>query len=375
VLFASERSGEAAWAAVGMALPGLCALRPPRRFATALSAAALVLFAADQIRYAKPLVEVRSVEDAYGRNPVVQRVHAPLGRQRTVALNHTRKGRFSSLPITYAAQAEIEILHGFSPLLPRGCYQMLWSGVAQEPLNWRFATDMGTFPIVERRFLDLLNVRWVVTNRALELRGLTLRERLDDIEVYHYTRSTTGLTLLEETYVYENQHVMPRAAIVRAAERVASMQEAIERIPAIDPRKTVLLDGQGPLAAYAGSFEPVQVTHRYDELQMTLDAGDGGYLLLSEMWFPGWRAWDGRREIEILRANGAFQAVHLSPGRHHLRFAYQPAAYELGTKLSAMGFGTGALLLLYGGARRRNSPAGAARIYSDNGQALEPRSR
>lgn len=63
-----------------------------------------------------------------------------------------------------------------------------------------------------------------------------------------------------------------------------------------------------------------------------------GHVVLLDAYDPGWRVRVDGRPAELLRANIAFRAVELAPGRHVVEFAYRPTSI-------AAGFGLGALAL------------------------------
>ena len=60
------------------------------------------------------------------------------------------------------------------------------------------------------------------------------------------------------------------------------------------------------------------------QVRIAVDAPDGGYLILNDVWHPWWRVEvDGQRS-DILRANAIFRAVKLPPGAHQVRFYFAP---------------------------------------------------
>jgi uncharacterized membrane protein YfhO len=76
-------------------------------------------------------------------------------------------------------------------------------------------------------------------------------------------------------------------------------------------------------------------------------------LLLNDSDYPGWNVYvDGQRSHWIT-ANYLFRGVPLQPGRHLVRFAYEPASFAAGAEISG-----GGLLCLAGFVmwRRRVGP-------------------
>lgn len=322
------RTGEAAWAAAALALPALC-LAGGRRRAQLAWLAALLVFA-DGARFAAPRVETKPLSEVLGVNRFAEAIRSPLGRERVLALHREAYLDLSGLASRYASPAGLESLRGYNPLVPRAPYDFMLAGVAQSTLTGN--PGDGTIPMVEiasRRHLDLFNTRWVISNRRLSVEGLELRRRSRGERVY-LGNWDEALERPRFVYLYENLHRLPRAALVRRARPVGGIDAAIDEISRLDPRLEVLVTDPDLVGHYSGGFAPVPVEHRGDELELAVDAGEGGYLVLSETRYPGWRAEDNGMVVPIHGANGIFQLVRLGPGEHRLRFRYLPRAYEVG---------------------------------------------
>ena len=78
---------------------------------------------------------------------------------------------------------------------------------------------------------------------------------------------------------------------------------------------------------------------------MDVDAAVPCYLFVSDVHYPGWRAFVDDEEVELLRANYAFRAVKLGPGAHTVRMEYVPLYFRIGLIFSAAGIGLVALLI------------------------------
>jgi hypothetical protein len=71
-----------------------------------------------------------------------------------------------------------------------------------------------------------------------------------------------------------------------------------------------------------------------NQLVAEFEAGEGGWLVVSDVWYPGWRAWVDGVETQILHANYLFRAVELTPGNHQVVFAYRPLSFYAGVVIS-----------------------------------------
>ena len=55
-----------------------------------------------------------------------------------------------------------------------------------------------------------------------------------------------------------------------------------------------------------------------------------GYLLLSEMFYPGWKAYIDGAETKIFRADWCLRAIPVESGSHHLEVRFEPDAFRRG---------------------------------------------
>jgi hypothetical protein len=80
--------------------------------------------------------------------------------------------------------------------------------------------------------------------------------------------------------------------------------------------------------------QPQIVAETAARLSLQVNAPASGWLVLSDTWYPGWRAWVDGQATPILRANYLFRAIPLEAGEHQVVFAYQPLSFWLGLALS-----------------------------------------
>jgi hypothetical protein len=135
--------------------------------------------------------------------------------------------------------------------------------------------------------------------------------------------------------IYENAKAVPRASIVHYA--LVSVSDAKpEQLGTLDFRRNVLLDEQPPedIPAGEGGTPPADSAWIVKETPNTVEIEAAltrpGYLVLSDNYFPGWEATTNGRPAPILRANYAFRALWLGPGKHHVVFHYAPVGLWAG---------------------------------------------
>jgi hypothetical protein len=111
------------------------------------------------------------------------------------------------------------------------------------------------------------------------------------------------------------------------------------------PDNAVNVDGfliaEGPPTVGEGLVAPghddVQITE-YRLNSITLDASldADGFLVTSEIHYPGWKAYVDGGESRIYKANYVFRAVYLTPGSHTIVFKYEPLSFKIGLCVSLL---------------------------------------
>ena len=150
--------------------------------------------------------------------------------------------------------------------------------------EWMQGAVIGNFDILRQ-----LNVRYIITRRNYE----------DNEGIPG--RGVSGLQL-----VYDNDSVL------------------VYRLNFTYPRAYLI-----PLSEFGNttpvSFKPAEI-EQYSPNTITVKATTDTpeYLILSEIYYPGWTALDNSQPVEIIRYQNVFRAVYLAPGIHQVTFTYFP---------------------------------------------------
>lgn len=135
-----------------------------------------------------------------------------------------------------------------------------------------------------------------------------------------------------------------RVRIVPTAQVVSSAREAamVMTRPDFDADRVALLHGDTPTAPplqpevssgdRVGSAKIVD--DRASLVRIEVDVPQGGYLLLSDTYYPGWRAFVDGTEVPIHRANISIRSVKLPAGARSVRFIYDAVSFRRGLILA-----------------------------------------
>jgi hypothetical protein len=129
--------------------------------------------------------------------------------------------------------------------------------------------------------------------------------------------------------IYENLDVLPRAFLTSQPPSIPSLLQRGERA-----------GSQGIGEARVLSYTPERAV-------IQVEAHQAGYLVLTDTFYPGWRATVNGKGVPILRADPYFRAVRVEAGQHRVEFIYQPLSLRLGMALS--GLSLLIALLIWGG--------------------------
>jgi hypothetical protein len=151
--------------------------------------------------------------------------------------------------------------------------------------------------------------------------------------------------------VYENPNAFPRVWSVHQSRKVLTQQQARDMLadPGFDPRNEVFLIGETPPHLPSCTGDEISMPHHepnYVRIEARMECR--GMVILTDTWFPGWRATvDGKSE-KIERAYGFVRGVLVEPGSHTIEMRYRPWSVYLGAALSLLAAG-----IVMVGARRR----------------------
>lgn len=141
--------------------------------------------------------------------------------------------------------------------------------------------------------------------------------------------------------VFENLNAFPRVWAVHRAFTLPEGQAARSTLSSegFDARGQVfLVDKDPPRLATCDALEdevdmPVHQAHR---VSIRAKLGCRGMVILSDTWFPGWRATVDGRSAEIYEAYGMLRGVVVEAGEHTIEMRYRPASVLIGGAMTLL---------------------------------------
>jgi hypothetical protein len=235
--------------------------------------------------------------------------------------------------------ANFELVYGHASTggyeLPLRRLRDLLNDVTYDEMDTVTPTVQGVLDTRDRRF-DMLNTKYYIVSEW-DPHYKIFRQQSDRFR-YLFTYADTD--------VFENLRSMPPAYLVPQyrAEVITDDDRQLARVkdPEFNAEQSVILSERPQTSEYSSQV-PVVTTPRVEwknwhvnGFDLEVNANGPSVLVVSQMYYPGWKAYIDDEPVPITRANYAFPAILVSTGSHHVRFSFEPWTFKLGLALTAL---------------------------------------
>jgi hypothetical protein len=186
--------------------------------------------------------------------------------------------------------------------------------------------------LLNPNFWRLSNTRYLYTNAPVNQPGIT--------PLLGPAKNSAGSTVYLYRLPGDNPPAWVAPAMVKAGDD-ATAGTILD--PRFDPLRVAVIDSAAPVPAQTLSAlpEPLRITPkitRYDPGHIAMDlsspAPAGSALVVSENYFPGWRATVNGRAAPVVRADYNLIGVPLPAGASRISLDFTDAAYQTGKTVS-----------------------------------------
>jgi hypothetical protein len=157
---------------------------------------------------------------------------------------------------------------------------------------------------------------------------------MDLLNVKYEISYETGIISLRETH-------RPRAFLVPRFEILDKKEQTLDALtrPGFDPSRVIFLekgtrDIRLSLPGTESQADPGEVSivsYRPDSISLSVHASSAALLFLSEVYYPGWKAYVNGEPQPILRGNYLFRTVEVPEGTSTVQFVFDPLSVKAGT--------------------------------------------
>ena len=231
------------------------------------------------------------------------------------------------------------------------------------PTVFRTLTSHGYNPLRLRRFDEFSKVDYLTSFRNFDafissydspLFNL-LGARLIVVNSFHYKNYwlkqgnaplPVHFHLLYNDYyqIYENDHALPRAFFVANSLWCAGGSDCLKMLlnPDFDPHSVVILEpgiyskpyyptalrnisSPNTINSTNRNFIPADIlSYEPDEVKVRVSTNFPGYMVLTDIYFPGWQARVNGTPMPVFRADYIFRAVPVDAGENDIELFFKP---------------------------------------------------
>jgi hypothetical protein len=226
----------------------------------------------------------------------------------------------------------------------------------------------STPSILATHLIDLYGVKYITSVTPLEEDN---KFELIDARLEGLPGKREDLLKENTIKLYRNRNPLPRAWLVKnfkVVETQAILQMMIQKdfrpgqevLLEEKPRRTnpstlpLTRNGGNLRESHRGCLEPAQIMSESNNgLSLLVSARENSLLVVSDTYYPGWKAFVNGEETKIYRADYAFRAIPLDAGTHRVEFIYDPISLKLGAGGTLVG-SIGCVVLLLTPRRNRS---------------------
>jgi len=239
---------------------------------------------------------------------------------------------------------------GYDSFVPEKQWDML-TALDPESMAWNGLAFPITEPgAVESPLLDAMAVKWVISDDPALLEkpesGMNPEEwRLlfaGGLNVYE-KRNAFPRWYLSRDAVYVEDH---RAAIEYIqSEGLGDINQPVVVLSGPEAAEITKLQAESDRIALNPAVDRISLVESNPQmLEFRVDVSEDYWFVLSDTFYPEWKAYLDGAEVLIFPANGAYRAVRISETSSDLVFRYEPATFAKGGRISLI-----ALILLIAG--------------------------
>jgi hypothetical protein len=238
----------------------------------------------------------------------------------------------------WAASMGLQMIGGYDPFNfnhYQAYFDLLKRGTIRPQASARVWTDLTR--ISRGDLLDALNVKYLISPRPLKVRAkrfeLVGHWRDQPVFVFYLGMKRSDI------YIYRNSQFLPRAFWIN------------ELVEAEDERHMIVQMKQRQLNDTAIILGPTNKSFScstsHDDQVEVLGASGGHlklqtqnraprFLVISEVWHPGWRAFIDGDHLRLHRTNLALMGAWIPPGRHLVKLDFRPCYWPVAIGISAV---------------------------------------
>ncbi len=154
---------------------------------------------------------------------------------------------------------------------------------------------------------------------------------------------------------------VPRAFFVYQT-KIVNNEEELKRYMSsetFDPRKVVVFE-ETPEMILDDNNDTLKgnaeiTSYKINSISLKVSTPLSGYLVLSEIFYPGWKAYVDGEEKKVYRANWSLRAIPIHAGEHKVDVRFEPQSFYTGAWITFITIGLSAIGIVYSIIRKKRN--------------------
>lgn len=156
--------------------------------------------------------------------------------------------------------------------------------------------------------------------------------------------------------IYENKKVIPRAFIVFNIHPIENYYQAIRVFLSkeFEPEMVALVEienSENLSSIYSNHpftlYQSAKITnYSPNKIEIITETSKDGYLVLTDVYYPGWQAYLDGQKVKIYPTDIAFRGLFVPSGKHQVIFEYRPNSFRYSIYISSIALIVSLLLII-----------------------------
>lgn len=202
-----------------------------------------------------------------------------------------------------------------------------------DPTLYEFPSILGYDPLILRKYVNYIQFSQNLPfdDHVVNLTGMLINPNAKLIKLLNTKKMMDGFYIKEliNEYQYAN---FANQFIVKPSEEILPFMNSEK----FDPRKIVVFEqGCHTPKHRMLSKQPVNgrikvLAYHHDNILIQTNTDNPCFLVISEIYYPGWKAELDGKPVDIFCGNYIFRSIFLPKGIHEVRFYFDPVSLKLG---------------------------------------------
>jgi hypothetical protein len=237
------------------------------------------------------------------------------------------------MPMNMWVPYNLESASGYDAVYPKR-WAKLTSGIKTGSALSEPSGRYADFDSYDSPWVNLLNIKYILALKTDELAKPDASGQIS----YKFRKDNFKMVFEDkEVAVLENTKAFPRAFFVTQWESLTEGKDLEALLDKNFPfdKKIVLQEKFNKFSQTERVSSKVDyISYGANSRQINVESDKDGFLFVSEILYPGWKALVDGSEEKIYLANYAFMAVPVRSGEHKVEFIYEPESFKIGKWIS-----------------------------------------